>query len=197
MTKRGEKRAQAQAARWADAVRAAAHEDARNLALDIVRGNVAALTAYELGIVLLPDEVVWREAATADWVVRENDVWPNGAVTPRWDRYPPRPWLVTSHRIISRQPDTTIAQVQWATVTGCRADLIREFVQFDAGDWQGAVAGPGVAVIAVAALASVYGPQALIDHPALAPLRNTAWIQARRSAGTEASLPPGARPVDF
>ncbi len=53
-----------------------------------------------------------------------------------------------------------------------RADLTTEWLALDAyNGWRAVITGPGIAPIVVAAIASCHGAQALIDHPAIAPLR--------------------------
>lgn len=198
MSNRSEKKQRELAGRQGAQFRATAADDARALALDIVGGNAVGVTAYGIGVVLDADEIVWRESVPGDWFARATIEWPNGHTEQQWQRHPVRPWMVTNHRVISRQPDGSLCQVQWAAVTGCRVDLATEVVVFDATDgWQGGIGGPGVAVIAVAAVASVYGPQALIDHPGIAPLRSTPWTYTRPAGADEGRTAISDRSVSF
>lgn len=172
MSKRAERRKVEVAAAALEVTRQHAYAAARSLALDIGAGHDTGSAAYGSGIVLLPGEAVWAEQVPADWVVQETYTWPDGTSRKQWDRHGVRPWLVTDRRLASRQPDGTLSQVNWADVAGCRVDLVDELVIFNSvTGWQGALAGPAAAVIAVAAIAGVYGVQALAEHPGLAALR--------------------------
>jgi hypothetical protein len=63
----------------------------------------------------------------------------------------------------------------WTAVGGVQIDLRHDAVLLDdkvllddsGGNWRGLYAGSSVAVIAVAAVERVYGPQALGEHPGL------------------------------
>jgi hypothetical protein len=85
-----------------------------------------------------------------------------------------RPWLITSERVLGRLADGRLAEWRWKDVVGCQIDLIpgHEVVSLDT--WNGALTqwkGPGVAPLAVTAVARLYGPSSLLDHPGLACLR--------------------------
>lgn len=190
MGKRVERRLAATAAADVERARQSAYSAARELALCIGAGRVTGGAAYGTGIVLAAGEAVWAENVPADWLVHETYTWPNGGTAKQWDRHGVRPWLITDRRLVSRQPDGTLSQVVWAAVTGCRVDLAGETVIFNAVDgWQGGLSGPNTAVIAVAAVAGLYGVQALTEHPGLAPLRTVSVGLHHPWAGEVAALP--------
>jgi hypothetical protein len=74
-----------------------------------------------------------------------------------------------SERILGR-----LAEWQWRDMVGCRVDLGRgsEIVSIDLLD--GSIthwAGPAVAPLAIIAIARLYGPMSLLDHPGMDCLR--------------------------
>lgn len=163
MTKRKQRRA---LARWENDTRQWAHQTARDLVLAMISGQPTAATPYGIGVVLDPGERVWaecpirfpREAPAAD-----------GPTTP-----PVRPWLVTSDRIVGRLGDDRLYGWRWEHIRGCRVDLAlsQELVTLDLDngsslDWVGAAVAP----LAVAAVYTLHGQQALVDHPGLSAIR--------------------------
>jgi hypothetical protein len=119
-----------------------------------------------VGAVLAPDEQVMAEIPAQ--IVP--DVWGGAS-----DGVPMvRPWLVTSERILGRLADGRLAEWQWRHMVGCRVDLTpgSELVSVDLTD--GSIThwtGPGVAPLAIIAIARLHGPLSLLDYPGLARLR--------------------------
>lgn len=166
------RRTRRELARWDSQIRLWATDAARYLALAIYLDSPQVVTPYHVGVVLEPGERPWIEVPAR----LVNEV-PAG-IEPQATWEPPiRPWLITGNRIVGRLADERPYGWRWQHLIGCRVDLRtgREIVSLDAADgtpltW----AGPGVAPLAVAAIYMLYGPAALLDHPAIAPLRMAA-----------------------
>lgn len=79
---------------------------------------------------------------------------------------------MTDMRLLCRFATGQLASLWWNGVVCLRVDLAAEHIVLDYGDGQPVgVSGAQGAPVAVAAIASIYGAQALVGHPALAPLR--------------------------
>ncbi|WP_457256504.1 hypothetical protein [Pedococcus sp. P5_B7] len=117
-----------------------------------------------LGIVLEAGEHAHRTA----WS------WVRWRVDGQWS---PALWchvVVTDHRLLVRLPDGTLRSQWWSTLVGFEADLVAGHVILDYGDGRPRLfSGPQAAVLAVAGVAMLYGPEALVSHPALDPIRST------------------------
>ncbi|HZT66198.1 MAG TPA: hypothetical protein VFA11_10460 [Acidimicrobiales bacterium] len=168
--------------KWERAARQGAYEDARQLALDMYEGRPGPVNPYGMGVVLESSEVLYREVkwmryatlgVTPDLVDGAGQIRPG---SPRW-----RDWgwcdsLVTSHRLVTRLAGDggRLVSNWWSWVAGVNVDLAADTVVLDdhSGEWRGAYTGPGAPVLAVAAIERVHGTAALVDHPALAPLRD-------------------------
>ena len=167
MTKRGFLKAQA---RWEVETRSWAAGAARAVLRAICGGDPLPVTPYRVGAVLDPGERVMAEVPARV----HPDVWMlEASSTPSV-----RPWLVTSDRILGRLADRRLAEWRWSRILGCQVDLSPgdEVVLLD--NWDGAVTawrGPGVAPLAVVAVARLYGPRALLDHPGLSGLRTPGY----------------------
>lgn len=82
-------------------------------------------------------------------------------------------WLVTNLRLAARAAGGLVISIYWAAVCGLSADLVTEVVVLDGVDgYHGELSGPAIAPIAVTAIASRFGLNALLDHPALTTLRS-------------------------
>ena len=181
MTRRKQRRAMAA---WASHARETSRQAARELALTIVRGQPSEMQAYDLGIVLNDDETAWQRAHTdywyrgeRSWTVQHNS-YRGYRSTIDEVRQPCMcyagmlDWLITNQRLAARKPDGQVVSIYWSAIEAITVDLAREIVVFDAADgYHGELAGPAIAPIAVAAIATGHGPRALVDHPALEPLR--------------------------
>jgi len=140
--------------------------DARALALEL--GGLRApehVDVMGLGIVLENGENAHR--TTWCWVRwRVDGQWSQ----PLWCHV-----VVTDHRLLVRLPDGTLRSQWWSPLVGFEADLVAGHVVFDYGDGRPRLfSGPQAAVLAVTSVAMLYGPEALISHPALDPIRSTA-----------------------
>jgi hypothetical protein len=166
-------------ARWDAETRIWATEQGRRLALDLYHGHNVAVRPYSVGILLWDGETVWglipaRCCADTPLAVR-----PGPARRGDPQRQPRMTdWLITSRRVAGRLYPDTLGWWQWTSVVGVTADLTpgKEFVQIDLPLPASPVRwwGPGVAPLAVAAIRHLHGPAALLDHPGLAQLRQSA-----------------------
>jgi hypothetical protein len=153
-------------ARWEAATRVWAAATARIVLRAICDGQPLPLRPYRVGAVLAPGEELLAEIPARILP----DVWNGDSIgVPAV-----RPWLVTSERILGRLADSRLAEWQWGQMVGCRIDLApgSETVAIDLPD--GSVThwtGPGVAPLAIIAIARLYGPMSLLDHPGLTDLR--------------------------
>jgi len=97
-------------------------------------------------------------------------------------------WLITSLRLVGRtRPDGELTSIWWSGLAGIQLDLGADTVHLDGNNgWRGELIGPGVAPIAVAAVAACHGPEVLLVHPGLARLRGS---------GTQAETSPAPEPL--
>jgi hypothetical protein len=169
--------------RWSKEMREFAVEDARQLAIDLGAGVPVSCPVMDIGVVLTPGEIVWRQtiARYAVLTVTTHTEWREGFggqarsydVEQRtWRDWGGAPWWVTSQRIVGRVLDGELLGLWWGRFTGCLVDLGSERVVLDGPDgWRYAFSGPCVPVIAVAAVAHLHGVHSLVSHPSLDPLR--------------------------
>jgi hypothetical protein len=143
--------------------RTEAYHDARALALELARGVPSArFDPMREGVVLQSGETVYRQVRI--WVRVQQDG--------RWADASFADVLVTDLRLLCRFANGRLASLWWRGVVGLHVDLAAEHVVLDFGDGQPvSFSGVKVAPVAVAAIASIYGAQALVSHPALVPLR--------------------------
>jgi hypothetical protein len=184
--------AQRRPPRWGWRQRPIAREDARNLALSIATNQPLPVAHYDIGVILQPGELPWQRAwaRLAVWTTQSCYVqhtrvgwWGYSArtsgrqvSTAGWQEVGIIDWLITSKRLVGRRPgDGRLESIWWAGLVGAQADLETEAVCLDSHNgWRGRLTGPGVAPIAVAAIAACHGPQAMLDHPGLGRLRDRA-----------------------
>lgn len=166
MTGRKQRRA---LARWEADTRLWAHDTAKDLVMAMVTGQPTPATPYRTGVVLNPGESVWAECPVR--FLQERPVGTQAG--PDW--LPPiRPWLVTSERVVGRLGDDRLYSWRWGQVVGCRVELGLpvETVALDLQDGSGVGwIGPGTAPLGVAAVWRLHGPEALVLHAGLTPLR--------------------------
>jgi len=144
--------------------RTEAQYDARALAIELARGVPSTrFDPMTAGVVLQPGETVYRQLPV--WIrVQENG---------RWAQASSADVLLTDLRLLCRFATGGLSSLWWGGVVGLRVDLAAEHLVLDFGDGQPvSVSGTQVAPVSVAAIASIYGAQALVGHPALAPLRS-------------------------
>jgi hypothetical protein len=170
--------------RWREQTRRAAVADARTLAIDIAAGRDQGLTGYGMGIVLSAGETVWRELDAGYFVldtyshIHHHHGWSGNidrsyeVTDKRWTNHGVLRWLVTNQRLASRYADGELISIYWVDPGGCQIDLDAEYVILDSHKrTRYCLTGPAAPVIAVAAVSSLHGAHALIDHPGLGPLR--------------------------
>ena len=157
-------RAKSKVAQRAAADRRAALADARNLALELAGMNAPfAIDAMAAGLVLERGEFGRRMAGL--WLrVRLGGMWS----LPSWSQV-----LITDRRLLVRLGTGELVSLWWGSLVGFEADLQQGHVVLDFGDGHPrSLSGPAVALVAVAGVGRLYGPEALLVHPALALLRN-------------------------
>jgi hypothetical protein len=143
--------------------RTEAHHDARALAIELARGVPSTrFDPMTAGVVLQPGETVYRQLPI--WIrVQENG---------RWAEVSYADVIVTDQRLLCRFATGNLASLWWTGIVGLNVDLAAEHVVLDFGDGQPvSISGAHVAVVAVTAIASIYGAQAMLTHAALASLR--------------------------
>jgi hypothetical protein len=153
-------------ARWEAATRAWATDTARVVLRAICHGVPLTLTPYHVGAVLAPREQLMAEVPAQ--IIADGWSEVVGGLTAVG------PWLVTTERILGRLADGRLAEWRWHDMMGCRVNLTAgtELVSIDLPN--GSIThwtGPGVAPLAIIAIARLYGPMSLLDHPGLASRR--------------------------
>ena len=146
--------------------RTEAYHDARALAIELAHGEPSVhFNPMTAGVVLQAGETVYRQLP----------IWIRVLDDGRWAEASHADVLVTDLRLLCRFASGNLSSLWWSGVVGLNVDLAAEHIVLDYGDGQPVrLAGQRSAPIAVAAIASVYGAQALVGHPALAPLRTRA-----------------------
>lgn len=143
--------------------RAEAHRDARALAIELARGVPAVrFDPMRAGVVLRPGETVYRQVRL--WIrVQQDGTWADASFADV---------IVTDLRLLCRLGSGRLTSLWWNGVVGLHIDLAAEHIVLDFGDGQPVCfSGSRATQVSVAAIASIYGAQALVNHPALAPLR--------------------------
>ena len=145
--------------------RTVAYHDARSLALELACGLPSTrFDPMAAGVVLKPGETVYRQLPI--WLRVQQDG--------RWAGASFADVFVTDQRLLCTFSSGRLASLWWRGLVGLHVDLAAEQVVLDYGDGQPVcLSGAQVAQVSVAAIASTYGVQALVGHPALTLLRNT------------------------
>lgn len=77
---------------------------------------------------------------------------------------------MTNRRLLCRFASGRLKSLWWSGVVGLQVDPAAEHVVLDYGDGQPVnLLGAEVAPLAVVGIASVYGPEAMLTHPAFDP----------------------------
>lgn len=157
-------------ARWERTTRQWATRTAKELAVDLAKDDAPPISPYTLGVVLDPGEKPWAQF-TARCSPDQLSAPAAASTLPLTD------WLITSTRIVGRYTDEVLLGWRWEWIVGLVTDLTpgHEYVHLDSRKegypprvtWT----GPGVLPLAVAAVYHLYGVQALLNHPGLAPIR--------------------------
>jgi len=80
--------------------------------------------------------------------------------------------IVTDRRLLCRFASGRLTSLWWSGIVGLHVDLAVGQIVLDYGDGQPVnLSGSSVAPVGVVGIASVYGMEAMLTHPALAPLR--------------------------
>jgi hypothetical protein len=165
-----------------------AADAARILAATIVTGRHDLEAHLAVGVVLQHGELAWQRARAdvAIWtthsavVTRSRARWSGRRVerTSRhvtasgWQSHGSTDWTITSARLVGRNGDGGLLSIWWSGVVAVQIDLDAETVNIETTTgWRACIAGPGVAPIAVAAVAGCHGAPALLTHPGLSRLR--------------------------
>ena len=143
--------------------RSEAYHDARALAIELARGEpFARFDPMTAGVVLQPGETVYRRVPI--WIRVQNEG--------RWADASFADVLVTDQRLLCRFTTGRLYSLWWSGVVGMHIDLATEHIVLDYGDGQPInLSGAPVLSVAVVGIASVYGGEAMLTHPALALLR--------------------------
>jgi hypothetical protein len=149
-------------------------------------GTADGPASHDIGFVLEHSEHVWYRCPAAyqwctsvSWIDQRISHWGYRAsayevTTPRMVSLGMSDWLVTERRLATRQSDGQVISIYWTALAGLIVDLVAERVVLEGVDgYHGELAEPGIAPMAVAAIAACHGPHALLDHPALASLRSS------------------------
>jgi hypothetical protein len=143
--------------------RTEAFHDARALAIELACGEPSArFDPMTAGVVLAPGETAYRRVPL--WI-RVQD----GG---RWSEASSADVLVTDGRLLCRLASGRLTSLWWNGAVGLQVDLVAEHLVLDYGDGQPvSLSGVRIAPIAVVGIATVYGIEAMLTHPALALLR--------------------------
>lgn len=146
--------------------RTEAYHDARALAIELARGEPAArFDPMTAGVVLQPGETIYRKLP----------IWIRVLQDGRWADASCADVIVTDLRLLCRMASGRLTSLWWSGVVGLHIDLEAEYIVLDFGDGQPVcLAGFSVAPAAVVGIVSVYGREAMLTHPGLAPLRTRA-----------------------
>jgi hypothetical protein len=143
--------------------RTEAYHDARALAIELARGVPSArFEPMTAGVVLQPGETAYRQVPT--WIrVQQDGCWAEASLADV---------VVTDLRLLCRFGSGSLISLWWSGLVGLHVDLAAEHLILDFGDGQPVnLSGPLVAPVAVVGIASVYGTEAMLTHPGLAPIR--------------------------
>jgi len=179
-----ERKARKAMARWEADTRTWSVDAGRRLVLDLYHQRTVPPAPYTVGVVLWKGEHTLVECP-ARCSADQPPIY-------RLDKHNPFPeppitrWLATDQRIVGRLSTGVIHGHAWGNVVGCRVDLTpgREWLQLDIHGIEPVVwKGPGIAPLAVVAVWHLHGPQAMIEHPGLAVLRQLPDDAASRITG--------------
>jgi hypothetical protein len=187
-----------------------AREQARDLVAVLASGGHDPLVHLAAGVVLEPGEVAWQRTTArlavwrteSTWVTHSRVSWwgrrahsvGREATTSGWREHGSIDWLITSARLVGRAPGSgELISIWWAGLSGVQVDLGLGVVKLEATNgWRAQVAGPGVAPIAVAAVAACHGLADLAKHPALVCLRDHARGPGMSQGPEPSAVSPGA-----
>ena len=143
--------------------RTEAYYDARALAIELFHGVPSArFDPMAAGVVLQPGETAYRQVPI--WIrVQQDGLWAGASLAEV---------VVTDLRLLCRFGSGSLVSLWWSGLVGLRVDLAAENIVLDFGNGEPVnLAGVQVAPLAVLGIASVYGKESMLAHPALASLR--------------------------
>ena len=115
-----------------------------------------------MGVVLQPRETVYRQVPI--WIRVQNEG--------RWADASFAAVLVSDMRLLCRFATGRLSSLWWSGVVGLNVDLAAEHIVLDYGDGQPVgLSGAQVRAVAIVGIAAIYGMEAMLTHPSLAPLR--------------------------
>jgi hypothetical protein len=162
---------------------------ARELARAILEDRPDPVAHLAVGVIPQPGEDAWTRARArlavrtcqaactaytqASWLGRRAKNVGRETTTEQWQDHGDIEWLITSQRVVGRQPASSeMISVWWSGLAGVDIDLESDRIVFNGvNGWTGMLTGPAVAPIAVAASAMCHGFEALLVHPALEQLQ--------------------------
>jgi hypothetical protein len=112
-----------------------------------------------------------------------------------WQEHGEITWLATSARLCGRAKDGETFSIWWARLDKLEVDLDTDRMLLGTDGWRASLIGPGVAPIAVAAVAACHGRGALLAHPGLARLRILRDHPGRKAKAIGAPLALDAAPT--
>lgn len=186
-----------------------AAEEARAVVAMLSAGGYDPVAHLDVGVVLKPGEAAWAQAqarlatwetqavqvaaSRVRWGGRRVDSTARKVVASGWQDHGDIDWLITSLRLVGRtRPDGELISIWWSGLAGAQVDLAGDAVHLDGSNgWRGHLTGPGVAPIAVAAVAACHGAGSLAVHPGLGRLRRPAAQTETSRASEPLALGPG------
>jgi hypothetical protein len=93
-----------------------------------------------------------------------------------WQDHGEVSWLATSARLYGRARDGHVFSIWWARLDSLEVDLDGDRLVLGADDWSAQLIGPGVAPIAVAAVAACHSTTAFLAHCGLSGLQGVAGL---------------------
>lgn len=175
----------------------------------LAAGGYDPVAHLDVGVVLQPGEAPWAgaHARLATWETQavqattsrvrcggwRVDSTAREVTASGWQDHGEIGWLITSLRLVGRtHAGGELISVWWSGLAGAQVDLAGDAVHLDGSNgWRGAITGPGVAPIAVAAVAACHGLDAVPVHPGLARLRRPAAQTETPPAPEPLALGPG------
>jgi hypothetical protein len=179
--------------------RRAAYDDARRLSVQIAGGGpYPPVDVYTYGLQPNDGEQPYR-VFWMHWHMRE--IWTDNRITDPhanhdfavWPHPQPAHLMLTDHRIACRDAHGELFSIYWNGLAGCQVHILTERVTLDYRDGRaGAFTGRAAPVLAVAAVAHLYGTEGLLQHPAIRVLHTPqSWPQDGPLRPTQAE-PVGA-----
>jgi hypothetical protein len=179
--------------------RRGAYDDARRLAVQIVgNGPHPPVDVYSYGLVPNNGEQPYR-AVWMHWHMRE--IWTDNRISDSranrefavWPQPQPAHLMLTDQRIACRDHHGELFSIYWTALSGCLIDIPAERITLDYRDGRaGAFTGTAAPVLAVVAVAHLYGTGGLLEHPAIRILHAPPDPTSSNQHGPATCRPAGA-----